>query len=159
MKNIRIKSNSVYLIIILVIISISCSNTVNTSIDFDKPRIIVTSDGEVDDECSMVRFLLYANDWDVEGIITSSSMYHWKGHRWAGDDWADPYLDAYSEVYPNLILHNSEYPSPEYLKSINLLGNIAGKGEMDSVTPGSQHIVKVLLDESDNRPIWLQAWG
>mgnify|MGYP002237799308 CR=1 FL=1 len=30
---------------------------------------------------------------------------------------------------------------------------------MDSITAGSQHIVKILLDETDNRPIWLQAWG
>ena len=42
----------------------------------DKPRVIVTSDGEIDDECSMVRFLLYANEFDIEGIITSSSQYH-----------------------------------------------------------------------------------
>ncbi len=41
----------------------------------DKPRVIVTTDGEIDDECSMVRFLLYANEFDVEGIITSSSQY------------------------------------------------------------------------------------
>lgn len=54
----------------------------------DKPRIIVTSDGEIDDECSLVRFLLYANEWNIEGIITSSSQYHWHGHKWAGDDWA-----------------------------------------------------------------------
>ena len=64
-----------------------------------KPRVIVTSDGEVDDECSLVRFLLYANEWDVEGIITSSSQYHWQGYRWAGDDWAQPYLEAYARVY------------------------------------------------------------
>ena len=37
--------------------------------------VIVTSDGEIDDECSLVRFLLYANEWDIDGIITSSSQY------------------------------------------------------------------------------------
>ena len=124
-----------------------------------KPRIIVTSDGEIDDECSMVRFLLYTNEWDVEGIITSSSQYHWHGHRWAGDDWLDPYLEAYSDVYPNLIKHSKEYPAPEYLKSIAFLGNVEAEGEMDSITAGSQHIVKILLDESKDEPIWLQAWG
>jgi hypothetical protein len=30
---------------------------------------------------------------------------------------------------------------------------------MDEVTAGSQLIAKVLLDETDDRPIWLQAWG
>ena len=159
MKETRINPKSFLLILILISVSISCCNTGNNRIDNNKPRVIVTSDGEVDDECSMVRFLLYANEWDVEGIVTSSSQYHWRGHRWAGDDWLDPYLEAYSEVYQNLILHDSEYPSPEYLKSVSFLGNVDAKGEMDSITPGSQHIVKVLLDESDNRPIWLQAWG
>lgn len=131
----------------------------NTTRTTEKARIIVTSDGEIDDECSMVRFLLYANEWDIEGIITSSSQYHWRGHKWAGDDWINPYLDAYAKVYPNLILHDKDFPKPEYLKSINFLGNVDAEGEMDSITPGSQHIVKVLLDQSDDRPIWIQAWG
>lgn len=137
----------------------SCINNEEKSVGSIKPRIIVTSDGEIDDECSMVRFLLYANEWDIEGIITSSSQYHWHGHKWAGDDWLDPYLKAYSEVYPNLILHDKDFPAPEYLESISFLGNVETEGEMDSITPGSQHIVKVLTDESDNRPVWVQAWG
>ncbi|MBN2275769.1 MAG: DUF1593 domain-containing protein [Bacteroidales bacterium] len=159
MKNIRITPKSFYFIVILVTISISCYSKEDKSFKNRKPRIIVTSDGEIDDECSMVRFLLYANEFNIEGIVTSSSQYHWHGHSWAGDDWLDPYLEAYSEVYPNLILHDHEYPSPEYLKSITYTGNVETEGEMDSITPGSQHIVKVLLDESDNQPIWIQAWG
>lgn len=125
----------------------------------EKPRVIVTSDGEIDDECSMVRFLLYANEWDIEGIITSSSQYHWHGHRWAGDDWIDPYLDAYEQVYPNLVRHDERYPTPAYLRERTHLGNVKTEGDMEEATAGSQHIVNVLLDESDDRPIWLQAWG
>ena len=125
----------------------------------EKVRVLVTSDGEIDDECSLVRFLLYTNEWDVEGIITSSSQYHWHGHNWAGDDWLDPYLAAYAEVYPNLIEHDPDYPRPEFLRSVALLGNVEEAGEMDAVTPGSQRIVDVLLDTSDPRPVWLQAWG
>ena len=124
-----------------------------------RPRVIVTSDGEIDDECSMVRFLLYANEWDVEAIITSSSQYHWRGHRWAGDDWAQPYLDAYAKVYPNLVKHDPRYPTPDYLRVRTLLGNVKAEGEMDEVTVGSQYIVTVLLDKSDDQPVWLQAWG
>ena len=125
----------------------------------DKPRVLVTSDGEIDDECSLVRFLLYANEWDIEGIITSSSQYHWQGHKWAGDDWAQPYLKAYAEVYPNLIKHDPRYPTPELLQSRTLLGNVKAEDEMHEVTPGSKRIVEVLLDDSDPRPIWIQAWG
>lgn len=125
----------------------------------EKPRVIVTSDGEIDDECSMVRFLLYTNEFDVEGIITSSSQYHAHGHKWAGDDWVQPYLDAYAKVYPNLVKHDPRYPTPEFLQSRTLLGNVKSEGEMDEVTAGSQRIVKVLLDDSDPRPVWIQAWG
>ncbi|GAA0880390.1 DUF1593 domain-containing protein [Algoriphagus jejuensis] len=125
----------------------------------EKPRVIVTSDGEIDDECSLVRFLLYANEWDIEGIITSSSQYHWHGHKWAGDDWAVPYLNAYAKVQPNLLKHDPDYPSAEFLSARTFLGNVETEGEMEKITAGSQHIVKVLLDESDDRPIWIQAWG
>ena len=33
-----------------------------------KPPIIVTSDGEIDDQCSMIRFMLYMNECYIEGI-------------------------------------------------------------------------------------------
>ena len=82
-----------------------------------RPRVIVTTDGEIDDECSLVRFLLYCNEWDVEAIVTSSSQYHWRGHKWAGDDWMDTVMGAYAQVYPNLVKHDARYPSPEFLRS------------------------------------------
>ncbi len=124
-----------------------------------KTRVIVTSDGEIDDECSLVRFLLYTNEWDVEAIVTSSSQYHSHGHNWAGDDWAEPYLKAYAAVHPNLIKHDSRFPSPEYLQERMLLGNVKAEDEMDEITPGSQLIANVMLNEADDRPIWIQAWG
>jgi hypothetical protein len=89
------------------------------------------------------------------GISKESSQ----GHKWAGDDWIYPYLDAYAQVYPNLVKHDPSYPTPEYLKVRTVLGNVKAEGEMDEVTAGSQLIVKVLLDETDDRPIWLLAWG
>lgn len=124
-----------------------------------KPRIIVTSDGEIDDQCSMIRFLLYANEWNIEGIVTSSSQYHWQGRKWAGDNWIEPNLEAYARVYPNLLKHDSEYPSPEYLRGRTVLGNVKSEGDMAEPTAGSNLIAEVLLDESDDSPIWLQAWG
>jgi hypothetical protein len=157
----RITSGSLFLYAVtLIIMTGSCSTGHNTEQAAKiKPRVIATSDGEIDDQCSMVRFLLYANEWDIEGIITSSSQYHWHGHNWAGDDWVKPYLDAYAEVYPNLVMHDPAYPSPEYLQEHTFLGNVEAEGEMDSITPGSEQIAKVLLDESNDRPVWIQAWG
>ena len=145
-------------VMIITIAASGCNQQVNPAGN-GKPRVIVTSDGEIDDECSMVRLLLYANEWDIEAIVTSSSQYHWQGHRWAGDNWIEPYLDAYQQVYPILVKHDAEYPTLEYLRERTALGNVKAEGEMDEVTAGSQLIVKVLLDEADDRPVWLQAWG
>ncbi len=158
-RKITNKSQLFYLFVILISIPFSCFSQQNESIENNRPRTIVTSDGEIDDECSLVRFLLYTNEWDVEGIVTSSSQYHWQGHRWAGDDWASPYLDAYAQVYPNLVRHDPAYPAPAYLRERTVLGNVKAEGEMDEVTEGSQLIVKTLLDSTDDRPVWLQAWG
>lgn len=150
-------------VFLMAVVLSSSSNTMLAKIEpsptDSRPRVIVTSDGEIDDECSMVRFLLYANEWDVEGIVTSSSQYHSHGHNWAGDDWLEPYLNAYAQVYPNLVKHDPAFPTPEYLRTRTALGNVTAEGEMEEVTAGSQLIVKVLLDEADDRPIWLQAWG
>ncbi|MBR6591630.1 MAG: hypothetical protein IKK81_03270 [Prevotella sp.] len=35
--------------------------------DSSRLRVIVTTDGEIDDECSLVRFLLYANEMGCGG--------------------------------------------------------------------------------------------
>ncbi|MCA9450175.1 MAG: DUF1593 domain-containing protein, partial [Candidatus Omnitrophica bacterium] len=130
----------------------------------EKIRTIVTTDGEIDDRCSMVRFLLYANEWDILGLIHSSSKYHWKGdenhpeHDYPGTEWLDRQLDAYSEVYPNLKKHRSDFPTADALRALVSIGNVEYEGAMDKETPGSERIVKALLD-SDPSPIWLQAWG
>ena len=91
--------------------------------------------------------------------MTSSSQYYWQGHKWAGDDWIEPNLKAYAKVYPNLVKHDAAYPTPEYLRERTVLGNTKAEGEMEEVTAGSQLIVRVLLDKTDDQPVWLQPWG
>ena len=44
-----------------------------------KPRIIVTADPELDDNNSLIRFLLYSDQFDIDGLIYASSQFHWKG--------------------------------------------------------------------------------
>ena len=68
------KTSLVGLIVIL-IFSYSISNGQNAG----KPRTIVTTDGEVDDQDSFVRLLLYANEFDLIGLVYSSSQWHYKG--------------------------------------------------------------------------------
>jgi len=123
-----------------------------------RPRIIATTDGEIDDRCSMVRFLLYANEWDIEGIIYCSSKFHWKGHKWAGEKWIERDIDMYAGFYDTLKTHASGFPTPKQLRSVTFVGNIDRVGEMTKVTPGSRRIVEVLLDDKPG-PVYLQAWG
>ena len=146
-----------------------------------KPRTIVTTDGEIDDVDSFIRMLLYANEFKLEGLIYSSSMWHYKGDgkgtqftseremtrkiygsktelRWVGTTWMNDLLDAYEKVYPNLIKHDADYPTTAYLRSIIRVGNIDFEGEMEKVTEGSEFIKNKLLDASTT-PIYLQAWG
>ena len=54
----------------------ACTDNVQT---VEKPRVIVTCDPELDDNNSLIRYLLYAGDFDTEGLIYASSQFHWKG--------------------------------------------------------------------------------
>lgn len=146
------------------------------------PRTIVTTDGEIDDVDTFIRMLLYTNEFHVEGLIYSSSMWHYKGDgkgtkfvsememtrkmypertslRWPGVNWIQDLLEQYAKVYPNLILHSKAYPTPDYLRSLVKVGNIDFEGEMEKITDGSEWIKNKLMDESDNEEIYLQAWG
>jgi hypothetical protein len=130
----------------------------------ERPRVVVTTDGEIDDRCSMVRFLLYTNEWETCGLIFSSSMFHWKGtarvqgHDWQGEEWLERQLDAYAGVYPNLREHDPRYPSPDSLRAQVFEGNVGAAGDMEQPTPGSNRIVELLLDDNP-APVWLEAWG
>lgn len=39
----------------------------------------MTTDGEIDDVDSFIRMLLYSNEFHLEGLVYSSSMWHYKG--------------------------------------------------------------------------------
>ena len=124
-----------------------------------KPRIIVTTDitNEPDDQESLIRLLLYANDIDIEGLIGSTGV--WKLSDPATDV-IHECIDGYAQVYDNLKQHDSTYPSPDYLHEITLTGNrgygishVSGRG-----SAGARLIIEA-ADRDDPRPLWLLAWG
>ncbi len=146
-----------------------------------KPRTIVTTDGEIDDVDSYIRMLLYANEFNIEGLVYSSSMWHYKGDgkgtkiisememtkkmygektdlRWPGITWMNDLLDAYAKVFPSLNKNATGYPTAAYLKSLVKVGNIDFEGEMENDTEGSDFIKTKLLDNT-SQPIYLQVWG
>ncbi len=123
-----------------------------------RPRVIVTTDGEIDDRDSMIRFLLYANEFDIEALIYNASRFHWLGNAWAGTEWISDEIDMYSRVYPFLRQHADNYPTPEFLRSRTYVGNITNVSEMELDSPGADRIVSVLLDDRPG-PVYLQMWG
>lgn len=125
----------------------------------EKTRILVTSDEKIDDQCFIVRFLFFANEWDVDGIFTSRSQCYAPNYNRPGDDWISPYLEAYAKNYPSQVKYDPNFPSPGFLQERTLHGNVKKEGEMTEITPRSEPFVKVLLDETDDRPIRIQVWG
>ncbi|HVZ55243.1 MAG TPA: nucleoside hydrolase-like domain-containing protein [Chitinophagaceae bacterium] len=169
------------MLVSLSVCQVSAQNTTRTG----KPRIVVTCDPELDDNNSLIRFLLYSSDLQVEGLIYASSGYHWKGDgkgtkwfvpgreyarfgldtcpcpswRWAPDEhFIHDVVDAYAKVYPNLKVHNPGYPNPAELRSKIRYGNIEFDGDISKDSPGSELIRSLMLDNRPG-PLYITAWG
>ena len=164
-----------------------CSNrtAAQISTEQNRPRIVITADPELDDNNSLIRFLLYSSDLTIEGLVYASSQFHWKGDgkgtkwfvpgreydrfglklcpceswRWAeGERFIHDIVDAYEKVYPNLKIHNPGYPAPEYLRSKIRYGNIEFDGDISKDSPGSDLIKSLVLDDQPG-PLFITAWG
>jgi hypothetical protein len=78
----------------------------SSSADF-RPRIIVSTDiggTDFDDYQSLVHLLVYADVFDIEGIVSSPYGPGRKEHILQ-------VLDAYAQDYPNLRSHSADYPA------------------------------------------------
>ena len=144
---------------VLVICSCLCA-AIGPLASAEKPRVIVLTDisNEPDDEESLVRFLVYANEYDVEGLIATTSV-------WLRDttrtDLIRRDINAYALVRDNLLRHAPGFPAAEQLLAAVRTGQ-RGFG-MRSVgpglgSPGSQHIIET-IDRPDPRPVWVSIWG
>ncbi len=95
-------------------------------------RLIIETDagGDPDDEQSLVRFLLYVNEWDVEGIIANRPRAR-DGENLnrerTGLGIVRALVKAYGECWPNLEQHDARYPRPEAL----LARTVAGYDDSD----------------------------
>lgn len=122
------------------------------------PRVIITSDGEVDDKSSFIRYLMYCNHFKTEGLIYTNSKWQKHGH---GVVWMQEYIDLWDKYRKNLLKHASGYPTADDLKSVIFAGNMDVRylnypGALES--DGAKHILKILLDKNPD-PVWIQAWG
>src|SRR5688572_4147189 len=114
-------------------------------------RLLVETDaaGDPDDEQSLVRFLVYANEWDVEGIIANRPETR-KGENLnrerTGLAVVQQLLNAYGQCYTNLVRNDPRYPTREYLWE----RTVPGYNGQDA---GVDLIIKV-VDRADERPLW-----
>jgi hypothetical protein len=130
------------------------------AIAVEKPRLIVLTDisNEPDDEESLVRLLVYSNEFDLEGIIATTSV--WLRDR-TRPDLIRRQIEAYAKVRDNLLQHAAGYPEADLLakrvKDGSTEFGMTGVGEGKS-TEGSRHIIEV-VDRPDTRPVWVAVWG
>ena len=101
-----------------------------------------------------MRFLLYANEWDVEGIIANRPATRRpenKNPEDTGLGIVRRLLDAYGECRPNLVQHDARYPTKESLWQ----RTVAGYNDTDDAVK----LILAAVDKDDPRPLWYSDWG
>jgi hypothetical protein len=126
----------------------------------DKARLFVLTDiaNEPDDQESLVRLLAYANEFDVEGLVATTSTFLRGAPR---EDLIRKGIEAYGQVQKNLSVHAPGYPTATSLAAVAASGQtvfgIAGTGPGKGST-GSNLLIAA-ADKPDPRPLWVTAWG
>src|SRR5215471_3744806 len=116
------KSLPAFLTLILVTVLFACSRVAGEESPGPKtkdlPRIIVSTDiggTDYDDFQSMVHLLVYADRFEIEGLISSP----YGGGR---KSQILKVIDAYERDYPNLSSYSDRYPTAKKLRSITKQG-------------------------------------
>ncbi|ATA22302.1 uncharacterized protein DUF1593 [Gibbsiella quercinecans] len=141
-------------------LSSACALAAPVQPEQEKTRILILSDigNEPDDSQSLVRFLVYSNEFNVEGLIATTST--WLRDR-VNPEMMLKRIDAYELALPNLRQHAAGYPSAAKLRAVVRAGR-AGYG-MDYVGSGKSTAASALIiqsvDKPDTRPLWINVWG
>lgn len=128
------------------------------SVAESKPRLLVLTDlaNEPDDEESLVRLLAYANEFDIEGIVATTSCHLRENPR---EDILRRTIAAYGEVWTNFCVHAQGYPAVERLSAVAASGQprfgIEGVG---TPSPGSRLLARAIKSD-DPRALWVSIWG
>jgi len=147
-------------------------------IGYPQHRIIISSDfppfpvtnSDPDDVQSMVRFLLYSNEFDVEGLIASAGTFGMVAEKKN----ILAVLDEYDKVDENLRKHDPKYPTADALRAVTYEGRgnnngikiqwgcgkqpyaeIIGKGRASEAS----NAIIAAADKDDPRPLWISVWG
>jgi hypothetical protein len=101
----------------------------------------------------MVHLLLYADELDLEGLISSPYGAGRKEHILS-------VIDRYARDYPNLKTWSERYPTPDALRAMTVQGEteIAPYAGVRRTTAGSEWIVRAARRD-DPRPLHVLIWG
>ena len=122
-----------------------------------KPRVLISTDiggTDPDDNQSVTHLLMYSNEFDLEGLVSSPSF---------GDGSAKEIyrmIDVYEQDFKTLCQHNKALMEPNALRKLVRQGRqsempACGYGEP---TEGSKWIIKQAR-KKDNRPLYVLVWG
>jgi hypothetical protein len=118
--------------------------------DTPRHRVLVSTDiggTDPDDDQSMVHLLLYADVFDLEGLVASP---YGLGRK---KDILEV-IDLYERDYPALKTHSEKYPTPEALRAITKQGALESPGAsgFGAASEGSEWIIKCARRD-DPRPL------
>ncbi len=138
---------------------VSCGSTAmadDGAIAGHRHRVVVSTDiggTDPDDFQSMVHLLVYADNFDLEGLVSSPFG---SGRK---SDILEV-IDRYEHDYPNLNTFSDKYPTADTLRTITKQGetNAPGASGIGNSTEGSQWIVQCARRD-DPRPLHVLVWG
>ena len=144
--------NVIFLFLIFLMIPLEAQKPIP-----QKPRVLISTDiggTDPDDNQSMIHLLMYSNQFNIEGLISSPS--YGNGNK------AEilKMIDLYEKDLPKLSKHSRDFPEPSYLRSVTKQGQ---KGNAPYVgysrsTEGSEWIIKTAKKKS-TQPLWVLVWG
>ena len=122
----------------------------------ERHRVIVSTDAggsDPDDLQSLVNLLLYADAFDLEGLISSPP----KDGR-AAD--IHRVIDVYAKDYPRLVGVSPKYPAPDLLHRMTVQGaeDPAPEAGFSQPTAGARHLI-ARANAPDPRPLHVLVWG
>ena len=131
----------------------------------DRPRLAVLTDigGDPDDQQSLVRLMVYANEFEIEALVASASGTRGElKEAVTRPDLIREIVAAYGKVRPNLLQHAGGWPPAEQLLNVVRSGNPrrerAHIGEGHD-TEGSRLLVERIDAGTPQRPLNIAIWG
>lgn len=130
-----------------------------------RPRLAVLTDigGDPDDQQSMIRLMVYANELEIEALIASASGTPGElKQAITRPDLIREIIAAYGRVLPNLRRHAGGWPEPEQLRQRVKGGNPRRGREAigeDHDTDGSRFLVERIDAGSAGQPLNITIWG